>query len=666
MSWQTSGYAAPNDLALSRGGSGLDLDRSADTQLLRQLLSALQDRVAVLQVLHRDDGGSWRVVHAAGSLGIEPCSATVGDTGLASLLDWIDEDDRALLALALREVAADAPPWNGRCRMPEPDGGTLWVEVGMQRLPAADTGVTVMLVARDVTPQKRVEDKLAELGEHWEMASVATGLGTLTFDVSRQLLHLDIAAAEQHGVPVPSRDGMTLDEWVALFVEEDRLKVHALISSGVHPDQTESITLRLPGPSGTPVRLLELALRSTADGLRFIGACRDVTQERSLEEMRRKKLAAEKANKSKSEFMSHVSHELRTPLNGILGFAQLMAMDSVSPLPAEQSKRLEVLTYSARRLLTLIDKLLEISKIERGKHTLRPRPINVFAIINACIAQVQPMADARGIAISVELHPDDASAVHADGGALEQVLINLLSNAVKYNRPQGKVRVRYVANEMGTIIVDDTGRGMSDTEVGRLFEPFNRLSATHSKVPGHGLGLVISRQLVESMHGELLVTSKQGVGSRFAVQLPLAADAPADVTTSLPLDLPSQWATGRHYNVLYIEDDEVNTILMEQVFMTQPEWTLITAGTGAEGIAAAVRQRPEVVLLDMNLPDMTGQEVFKRLRADPRTRQIPCVAVSADALPAHVRRTLAAGFDDYWSKPLELTTVISRLKVLLR
>ena len=156
------------------------------------------------------------------------------------------------------------------------------------------------------------------------------------------------------------------------------------------------------------------------------------------------------------------------------------------------------------------------------------------------------------------------------------------------------------------------------------------------------------------------------MGSRFAVQLPLATGEPDDPTTTLPLDLPSQWATGRQYNVLYIEDDEVNTILMEQVFRTQPEWTLITATTGADGIAAAVRQRPEIILLDLNLPDVPGLEVFRRLRNDPRTRHIPCVAVSADALPTHVRRTLSAGFEDYWAKPLELTTVIAKLKLLLR
>ena len=641
------------------------MDSSADPQLQRELLSVLQDRVAVLQVFHRSASGTWQLRHSGGTHGASGCADPVSDADLAHLLGWVIESDRARIALALFSVGQGVARWNGRCRTRSPAAGERWLDVDVERQAAPGDAAMIFAVARDVTSQKEVEDRLDQLGEHWSLASAATGLGTLTFDTAQQLIHLDDAAAQQHAVRMPA-NGMTLDEWVALFVEEDRLKVHALMSSGVHPDQTESLTLRLPGPPAAPLRLLELALRATGDGRRFIGACRDVTQERSLEEMRRKKLAAEKANKSKSEFMSHVSHELRTPLNGILGFAQLMAMDSACPLPPEQGKRLEVLAYSARRLLTLIDTLLEISKIERGKRTLRPRAVNVSAILGSCVAQVRPMADARGVTIAVELDPDDRSAVRADSGALEQVLINLLTNAVKYNRPQGKVRIRFLADESGNIIVDDTGRGMSESELGRLFEPFNRLSAAKTKVPGHGLGLVISRQLVEAMHGELLVTSKPGIGSRFAIRLPLAADAAADIATTAPLDLPSQWATGTHYRVLYVEDDEVNTLLMEQVFTTQPEWTLSTAATGAEGIAAAVRQRPDVILLDLNLPDMTGQEVFKRLRNDPRTRHIPCVAVSADALPAQVRKTLTAGFDEYWTKPLELTTVISRLKFLLR
>ncbi len=241
-------------------------------------------------------------------------------------------------------------------------------------------------------------------------------------------------------------------------------------------------------------------------------------------------------------------------------------------------------------------------------------------------------------------------------------MVNLVSNAIKYNRPSGQVRLTYSSSEGGAISVEDTGRGLSDSEMGRLFEPFNRLGAQHSKVPGHGLGLAITRKLVEAMDGELRVQSTPGVGSIFSVHLPIASASKFDATETLPLDLPSAWDAQELHKVLYVEDDEVNTLLMEQIFATQPSWSLSTVATGTEALQSAAREGPRLILLDLNLPDMTGFEVFRRLQADPRTKHIPCIAVSADAMPAQVRKTLAEGFDDHWAKPLDLPLVLRKLK----
>jgi CheY-like chemotaxis protein len=364
--------------------------------------------------------------------------------------------------------------------------------------------------------------------------------------------------------------------------------------------------------------------------------------------------------------MSQVSHELRTPLNAILGFAQLMAMDHARPLDAAHQERLQMIQHSGRRLLGLIDQLLQVTQIEQGKRALRAKSVNVHALVKRCIDALQIMALERGVDIEVDVERPERSAVRADPDALEQVLANLLSNAIKYNREHGRVRIGFRACEAGELSVEDTGKGLSESQLGRLFEPFNRLDAAKSPVPGTGLGLVITKQLVETMGGRLEVRSKLGEGSRFAVLLPLARRSREPSGGTLPLEFPSQWDSGREYSVLYIEDDEVNQVLMEQVFSTQADWRLHCASSGTEGLTAAVRQRPDVILLDINLPDMPGVEVFQRLKADPRTSQIPCVAVSADALPSQVSRLHALGFEDYWTKPLDVPVTIGKLKRLLR
>jgi CheY-like chemotaxis protein/nitrogen-specific signal transduction histidine kinase len=388
------------------------------------------------------------------------------------------------------------------------------------------------------------------------------------------------------------------------------------------------------------------------------------TEAQNIEEVRRQRIAAERASLAKSEFMSQVSHELRTPLNAILGFAQLMAMDNVEPLVGKQQERLQILHQSGLRLLSLVDQLLQIGKIEQGKVSLRPRAVNVYALARRCVDALAPMASERDVAIEIDVVGAETAAVRADSNALEQVLVNLLSNAIKYNRHGGRVTLRYRAEDGGEITVEDTGPGLTASQMARLFEPFNRLNAARGNVQGTGLGLVISRQLVESMGGTMQVWSEVGVGSRFRVTVPRARSTRAKDTATLPLDMPSQWSSAEQFRVLYIEDDEVNLVLMDQLFAAQPDWSLAVAMTGAAGLTEAVRQRPDVILLDLTLPDMNGQEVLQRLRLDRRTHDIPVVAVSADAMPAKVRRCRGLGFEDYWTKPLDLLATVSKVKLL--
>jgi signal transduction histidine kinase len=522
------------------------------------------------------------------------------------------------------------------------------------------------VIVREVDHEHSIQAQADGYRERVSIVETAVELGIIEYDTGTQTIQLDEAAAALHGLTDQLTRSLPVDSWAALLVQDDQLRAHTLLISGVAIGQTERMTVRLAGSDPKKPRLLELALRSAPDGSRLVGACRDVTRERSLEALRRQKLTAERASKAKSEFMSHVSHELRTPLNAILGFAQLMTMDQDHPLAKPHRERLEMVQHSGKRLLGLIDQLLQITKIERGKAALRAKSVNVRAVIRHCVDTLELMALERGVEITVDIERPELSAVRADPDALEQVMINLLSNAIKYNRDHGRVRISFRAGELGELTVDDTGKGLSDSQLGRMFEPFDRLDAEKSAVAGTGLGLVITKQLIEAMGGRLEVWSQVGKGSRFKIELPLARGSRDPTSNTLPLEFPSQWDTGKEYSVLYIEDDEVNVVLMEQLFSTQPEWRLQCAATGVEGLTAAVRRRPHVILLDMKLPDMQGIDVFRRLKDDPRTCDIPCVAVSADALPAHINRVHALGFEDYWTKPLDLPATIGKLKRLLR
>ena len=631
------------------------------------LLRELQASCAVVQVLGRDARGAWRELHRGGFLWLDEAPrATASTTSLPGLLNWAADHHPTQLAEALEQSLRDGAPWHGPARLVCVPPGQRWVDVEIRPGPEMARVRLCTLIARETQGDNLLHQRLDDLREHWRVVAHAAGLGTLKCDPEGGTVHLDATAAAQFGVADAPADALPLDSWLSLIDAEDRLRVHALLHSQVPADERESVAVRVPAPAPAKARIVELSFCTAPDGRTLIGASRDITRERSLEEMRRQKIAAERANQAKSEFMSQVSHELRTPLNAILGFAELMTIDSADPLSAAQQDRLIVLQQSGQRLLGLIDQLLQIARIERGKTALRRKSINVHSLVQRCVNAVDVLAQHKGIEIEVEADGAGDMSVRADPDALEQVITNLLSNAIKYNRDNGRVRVRLRAGDDGVITVDDTGTGLSDSQLGRLFEPFNRLSAAKTGIQGTGLGLVITRKLVQAMGGKLDVWSQLGKGSRFQVHLPLGKRVRQRETHTMPLDMPSRWDSGREYGVLYIEDDEVNVVLMEQLFSTQPDWQLDVAQSGAEGLAAAVRKRPRIILLDMNLPDMSGAQVLKRLKADPRTRDIPCIAVSADAMPTNVRRALASGFDDYWTKPLELSQVVGKVKKLLR
>jgi len=376
-----------------------------------------------------------------------------------------------------------------------------------------------------------------------------------------------------------------------------------------------------------------------------------------IAERRRAEEEADRANRAKSDFLSRMSHELRTPLNGILGFAQLLQMES---LPVDQEESVAHILKAGRHLLGLINEVLDISRIEAGHLELSMEPVPVDDTLRGAIDLVRPLAAQRDIELGAEVAGDHRH-VLADRQRLQQVLLNLLSNAVKYNRTRGAVAVSCEERPGGRlrILVTDTGHGISPDKLERLFIPFDRLGAEGTDIEGTGLGLSLSKHLVEVMGGTLDVTSQVGVGSTFAVELPLTA-APADVL-KLPGASPTVQAERQEGRmvVLYIEDNVSNLRLVEQVLGRRPQTTLLSAMQGQLGLDLAREHRPDLILLDLHLPDVPGDEVLRRLLEEPRTRGTPVVILSADATPGQVERLLAAGAEAYLTKPLDVRQLLA-------
>ena len=380
---------------------------------------------------------------------------------------------------------------------------------------------------------------------------------------------------------------------------------------------------------------------------------------RAKEGLASAKLEADRANRAKSDFLSHMSHELRTPLNAILGFAQLFELDA---LTAEQHESLRHIRKGGAHLLDLINEVLDIARIESGHLSLSPEPVAIGDIVERVVDLVGPLAAERGITFDDEAVKMCATRhVRADRQRLKQILLNLLSNAVKYNRDGGQVRVTCedVPDGRMRIKISDTGAGIRPEKLQLLFQPFERLGAEQTRVEGTGLGLTLSKGLAEAMGGTLGVESAVDRGSTFWVELALSAGPgeAAELPVRPPPDVsgPDSRVTG---TVLYIEDNASNRRLLERVLARRPGVRLIGAGNGQAGLDMVRAGPPDLILLDLHLPDMHGEEVLRRLWEDPRTRTIPVAVLSADATVAQTRRLLAAGATAYLTKPLDISQVL--------
>jgi signal transduction histidine kinase/ActR/RegA family two-component response regulator len=366
------------------------------------------------------------------------------------------------------------------------------------------------------------------------------------------------------------------------------------------------------------------------------------------------------ADAAKNLFLSRMSHELRTPLNAILGFAQLLEVDDLSP---DQRESVDQILSGGRHLLALINEVLDLSRVESGNLALSLEAVGAAEVFAETRSLIGSLAAERGIVINSPPPEDCPYHVRADRQRLMQVLLNLAANAVKYNRPGGTIGFSCERTDTGSIRigVTDTGPGIPEEHFERLFAPFDRLGAEYSDVEGAGMGLALSKRLMELMGGTLAVESTVGEGTTFSVEL-VSLDAPVDEHADVDeLPLRALNASSSKCTVLYVEDNPSNLRLMERVLARRPNTSLITTSHGDAAPRLAREHRPDLVLLDMNLPGCDGEEVLSRLKAQPETAAVPVVIVSADAAPAQIERMLAAGARDYLTKPIDVTALLGVL-----
>lgn len=386
---------------------------------------------------------------------------------------------------------------------------------------------------------------------------------------------------------------------------------------------------------------------------------------RAEEELRVAKEEAEKANNAKSDFLSSMSHELRTPLNSILGFSQLISTDPDLPLDKEQQDSIDQISRAGNHLLDLINEVLDLSKIETGAMTMSIEGVVIGSTFDEVISLTETHAATRNINVSIDYENVRYQILRADHTRLRQVLLNLLSNAVKYNVEDGSVHLSCTATDEGLfrVSVRDSGPGLTSAQLGDIFEPFNRLGAERTEIEGTGIGLTITKRLIEMMGGQMGVDSEVGAGTTFWFELP-RGEAPTDVIEVVAEKSDEPLAVhheGAPRKVLYVEDNPSNLRLMERIIDRRPDLELLSAHNAEFGLELARTRAPDIILMDINLPGMNGFDALDLLRRDKRTKEIPVLAVTANATTRDIQHGEIAGFGAYITKPLNITDVLQAI-----
>jgi PAS domain S-box-containing protein len=589
----------------------------------------------------------------------EVLGRTVLDLGL-----WADPAEREPV---VRSLQASGRATDLEVKLRRKDGRTVEVLASVEVL-ELDGESCLIALFNDITARKETERALEEARLEAERAAEASSRlaaivqgsedAILSKDTEGVITSWNQSAERLYGYQADEIIGRSVSTLIPSHRSGEERKILDRILAGEVVSHYETERVRKDG-TVVQVSLTVSPLRDLS-GL-ITGAstiARDISEEnrvrealgRAREEADRARKEAVLASQAKSEFLSRMSHELRTPLNAVLGFGQLLEMED---LDTESRESVAQIVKAGHHLLDLINEVLDISRIETGKLSLSLEPVALEDVAAETVEMVRPMAGERKIRLEVDKGPMRARYVLADRQRLKQVLLNLLSNAIKYNRATGDVNLSFGQDGDGRIrvAVRDTGPGITPEDQARLFEPFQRLEADQTGVQGTGLGLALSRGLVEAMGGTMGVESAVGSGTTFWLELseahrPVIADEEIEATPAASSNGPR--------TVLYVEDNSANLRLVERAVARRPGISLLTAQQGRIGIDLARQHRPDLILLDLHLPDLSGEEVLRSLQEDPVTRRVPVVMVSADATPARVKQLLAAGARTYLTKPLDM------------
>lgn len=543
------------------------------------------------------------------------------------------------------------------------DGSSFQVEYWSRPLRQGSKEYGAVATFFDISERIRTELALQDSEKQLSKLVDTVADGIIATDGSGQIVLFNQSAEYIFGISSTIAIGASISNFISEPLPTKSCKSVQSPAEGISDSQHAFVNLhtligRRASGSNFPLEASVSTLKSD-DGLLKTIVLRDISDRRAALEERKAREILEASNTAKNDFVSRMSHELRTPLNAVIGFAQLLRIDQNPPLSQNQASRVKYIEQAGAHLLALVNDILDFSRVESGKLCLTLETIELCSIVEESVLLVETLAAEAGVRVKVI--PSEIAGgfwIIADRVRLRQVLVNLISNAVKYNRRDGQVILECAKSHEDLVdcIVTDNGIGMTEKQLSCLFQPFNRLGAERTSVEGTGIGLVLSKHLVELMHGTLAVTSNPALGTRAVLSL-RRSNCPASRNQDLTR---ADELAGHEYSldVLYAEDNAVNIEIIRELVSFRPSVRLRIATNGADALIMARATPPDLMLIDMNLGDITGLQLARELRRERHTASVPLVALSADARPSQIETALAEGFARYLTKPVVFSEVL--------